>query len=124
MTWTVDARIPVTILRDRPALEAALATGTPAALLSAGDAPGPPEGVVMCAGFVAGVPAHAAACPCCAGRTEAAVALDRLFQARVRGQCGWFSRVVALAGTEAERAEVEAALRDDPVAAARFRLVA
>jgi hypothetical protein len=31
------------------------------------------------------VTSHAAACSCCAGRSGVALALDRLFQARVRG---------------------------------------
>ena len=49
-------------------------------------------------------PGHAAGCACCAGRSPAAVALDRLFQARVRGACSWFDRVVALAETARRRA--------------------
>jgi hypothetical protein len=123
MAWTVDARIPVTIVPPGPALDAALADGGPAALLCAGSLPSS-AGSIAQADFVPGLPVHAAACVCCAGRSAAAAALDRLFQARVRGSCAWFARVVAMARTEAERAEVEAALRDDPVAAARFRLVA
>jgi hypothetical protein len=68
--------------------------------------------------------AHGAACGCCGGRPPAAVALDRLFQARVRGACAWFERVVALADTEEVRDAVAAALRDDAVTAARFRAAA
>ena len=65
---------------------------------------------------------HAAACSCCGGRAPAATALDRLFQARVRGQCPWFDRVVALAETPEARAAIAAALVEDAVTAARFRL--
>ena len=65
---------------------------------------------------------HAAACACCGGRAPAATALDRLFQARVRGQCPWFDRVVALAETPEARAAIAAALMEDAVTAARFRL--
>jgi hypothetical protein len=49
------------------------------------------------------------------------VALDRLFQARVRGGCAWFDRVIALAETGEARAAVAAALAEDALTAARFR---
>ncbi|MGG5887907.1 hypothetical protein ACLF3G_12270 [Falsiroseomonas sp. HC035] len=63
-----------------------------------------------------------AACACCAGRPPAGVALDRLFQARIRGHCPWFGSVVALVPDAATRLEVESALQDDPLTSARFRL--
>jgi hypothetical protein len=121
MAWSIDARIPLTLLEDGPALAAALAAhGGDAALLLAAPPGALPQAAMAQASFVPGL-AHAGACACCAGRGAAAAALDRLFQARARGQCGWFARVLAVA-EGAARAEVEAALRDDAVTAARFRL--
>ena len=123
MAWSLDARIPVTVMADPAGLPAALREGrSPAAVLA--EAPPParlPEGGVALASFDPHLPSHAAACACCGGRPPAAAALDRLFQARVRGQCGWFGRVVALAETEAARAQLAAALREDALTAARFR---
>ena len=49
------------------------------------------------------------------------IGLDRLFQARVRGDCPWFERVVALADSPEARDAVAAALLNDAVTAARFR---
>jgi hypothetical protein len=120
MTWSLDARIPIVTVADAAALAVALAAGKPAAVLAAAPHPELP-GAIASASFEPSVPAHPAACACCAGRSAAASALDRLFQARVRGQCGWFERVLALAGTEAAQAEIAAALREDAVTAARFR---
>ncbi|WP_424810974.1 hypothetical protein [Roseococcus sp. YIM B11640] len=105
MTWHLDARIPVFLFPDDGALDAALAEGKPAAVLrfSAGQAP------------------HAVACACCEGRGEAAQALDRLFQGRVRGTVPWFNRVLVLdEGCAGE--EVRQAVAGDRVAAARYRL--
>jgi hypothetical protein len=79
-------------------------------------------GQAACARFAPGGSNHATACACCAGRTPVAVALDGLFQARIRGGCDWFDRVLALVPDEAARQEVAAALRDDPLTVARFRL--
>lgn len=121
MAWSLDARIPVSILPESAALTAALATGKPAAVISLAP-PGPlPAGAVSAASFEAGVTAHAVACACCQGRSPAAQALDRLFQARVRGQSGWFDRVLVLDEEGAGEA-VRAALAEDALAAARFRL--
>jgi hypothetical protein len=121
MTWSLDARIPVVTVADAAALAAALVGGKPAAVLAEAPPPALPDGAVALASFDLTGPAHGAACACCGGRSAAAAALDRLFQARVRGQCGWFERVVALAETEAARADLAAALREDAVTAARFR---
>ena len=60
--------------------------------------------------------------PAAVAGPPAAAALDRLFQARVRGQCPWFDRVVALAGTRGGPRAIAAALAGDAVTAARFRL--
>lgn len=122
MAWSLDARIPLTILPPGGDLAGALAAGKPAALLAeAPPAPMPPSAVAQ-VGFDPTGPSHAAACTCCAGRSAAAAALDRLFQARVRSQCGWFDRVIAVVETADARAEVEAALREDALTSARFRL--
>jgi hypothetical protein len=120
MAWTLDARIPLVLVEDEAGLDAALSAGPPAAVLV--EAPAPPRPGVALEAFAL-AEAHAAACACCAGRPAAAVALDRLFQARVRGQCAWFERVVALAGSAAGRAQVLSALGGDAVTAARFRPV-
>jgi hypothetical protein len=121
MAWTLDARIPITLVSSPEAMGAAL-DGRPAALLAEGAAPGGAPAATEC--FEPAAAPHLAGCACCAGRLPAALALDRLFQARVRGQVGWFDRVVALTGTEAGRAEIAAALREDPLTLARYRLSA
>jgi hypothetical protein len=121
MPWSIDARIPLVTVSDLPALEAALAAGRPAAVLAEAPPPDRPAGAVALVSFDLTGPTHAVGCACCAGRSAAAAALDRLFQARVRGACGWFERVIALAETEAARAEIAAALTDDAVTVARFR---
>ncbi len=119
MAWTLDARIPLTLLADAGALAAALVAGPPAALLLEAGTTAPP-GAAAAARFDASLP-HAVACACCQGRGPVAEALDRLFLARVRGQVPWFQRVLALVETPAGRALVEAALGGDAVTAARFR---
>lgn len=105
MAWTLDARIPVSFGAWPEA-------GPPAAWVG----PDPsPAGAVTAASLGE---AHLAGCTCCAGRTPAGEALDRLFQARVRGACPWFDRVVVAPDAAAA---VAAALREDPLALARFR---
>ena len=120
MAWTLDARIPLLVTEDAAALAAALAAGPKAAVLAEAPVPTLPVGAVALGSFDA-AQSHALACAGCGGRSPAATALDRLFQARVRGQCPWFDRVVALAETEAARAAIAAALAGDAVTAARFR---
>lgn len=120
MPWSLDARIPLVTVADPAALEAALASGEPAAALVEADGP-EPAGAVAVERFEAAGGPHPLACNCCSGRSPAALALDRLFQARVRGSVGWFRRVVACAPTEAARAALSAALQTDPVTGARFR---
>lgn len=114
MTWSLDARIPVSLLPDAGALADALATGRPAAVLGS-------EGGVASERFAPGAAPHAVACACCQGRGEAAQALDRLFQARVRGKVPWFDRVLVLdEGCMGD--EIRQALTQDSMAAARYRL--
>lgn len=114
-----DPRIPVTFLADAAALPAWLGAGGPAALLT--DAPGPATGPVTTETFTARA-MHRFGCTCCAGRSAAAIALDRLFQGRARGRIPWFERV-AILGTEAAHGQVAAALKDDALTLARFRAV-
>jgi len=116
MSWSLDARIPVSILPEAAALAVALAHGKPAALVGAHGPDGLPS-----VSFQLGSAAHPVACACCQGRSPAADALDRLFQARVRGQSRWFDRVLVLDEAGAGDA-VRAALKEDALAAARFRL--
>lgn len=105
MAWSLDARIPLLIVESAAALRAALATDLAAMALE---------------GFDASLP-HAPACVCCAGRSPAALALDAMFQGRVRGTLPWFARIIALAETPEARAAVQTALREDALTVARFR---
>jgi hypothetical protein len=117
MAWSLDMRIPLTFCTA-----ANLVDGVATALLVEAP-PGPlPVGAVAQVSFQPG-PAHTPACSCCGGRSDAAAALDRLFQVRVRAQCGWFDRVLVIVETAEATADVAAALREDAVTAARFRLV-
>lgn len=121
MTWSLDARIPISVPLGPAALVSALAAGKPAAVVGLAPAAPMPAGAAACASFEAGDAVHPAACACCRGaRSPAAQALDRLFQARARGACPWFDRVLVV--EEAGEA-VRMALREDSVAAARFRMV-
>ncbi len=112
MTWSVDARVPVVLagFSEIGEGDAALVEGEPRQV-------GDREGFVPVPG------AHAPGCACCVARGPAAVALDRLFQRRARGEIGFFRRVVAVTATAEGDMEVWSALRNDPVASARFRLV-
>lgn len=123
MAWSLDARIPLVILGEAAALPAAAAAAGPAALLAEAPLPPlPPDLLAAMDSFTPAAAPHPAACACCAGQSPAAAALDRLFQARARGRAAWFGRVVALARTEAGRAELAHALATDRLARARFRL--
>ena len=110
MAWSLDARIPV-LLGSAGEIGAA-----DAVLLETGDAPD----AVALERFEVG---HVAGCECCGVRSSAALALDRLFQRRVRGQVGFFTRVIAVTSTADGDVAVWAALQSDPVASARYRLV-
>ena len=93
--------------------------GAPTAWVSLDPLPALPPGAVVAVSFEGAAALHPAGCACCAGRTPAAEALDRLFQARVRGTCAWFDRVVA---EPAATLAIAAALREDALASARYRL--
>jgi hypothetical protein len=64
---------------------------------------------------------HAVGCACCGARREAGRALGGLLHARARGQVGFFRRVIAVVHTAGGRAEIEAALRGDPLVSACFK---
>ena len=112
MGWSVDARVPVLLasLSEVGEGDAVLIEGAEA------------EGGIR-ESFLPVAGAHVAGCACCVARGPAAVALDRLFQRRARGEVGFFRRVVVVTATAAGDIEVWSALRNDPVASARFRLV-
>jgi hypothetical protein len=118
MAQNPDSRVPITYLPAAEALAAWLDAGGPAAVLT--DAPAAPEGAVATERFDARPP-HRFGCGCCAGRSAAAVALDRLFQGRARGRSAWFDRVAVVAANPAAQAQVAAALREDALTQARFR---
>jgi hypothetical protein len=58
-------------------------------------------------------------CPCCVGRPAAAVALTKLFIARVRGEMRPFRRIVIAGG---DAAMLRATLGADLLVAAHYRL--
>jgi hypothetical protein len=111
-----DPRIAV---RIAPAAEVGAAEVGAAALI---EGAGPTAGSV--AHYSLPATAHALGCACCLPRGPAAVALGRLFLARARGEAPLFDTVVAVTRTPAGEAAVRAALADDLVTRARFRLVA
>lgn len=115
-----DARIPVAVVADEAALAAGL-PGKPAAILAEAPPPVLPPGAVALASFDLYVPTHPSGCGCCGARSPVAVALDRLFLARVKGDAPWFDRVLAFLPAEDSRAALAAALRDDAVTVGRFR---
>ncbi len=81
---------------------------------------GPTAGPV--AHFALTATLHVPGCACCLPRGPVAVALGRLFLARARGDAPLFDTVVAVTRTPAGEAAVRAALEDDVVTRARFRL--
>lgn len=115
-----DARIPVSVVADEAALSAAL-PGKPAAVLAEAPPPALPPAAAALASFDLHVPAHPTGCACCGARSAIAVALDRLFLARMKGEAPWFDRVVALCPAEDSRAALVVALREDAVTVSRFR---
>jgi hypothetical protein len=66
--------------------------------------------------------AHPAGCLCCAHRNGAGKALGRLLLERGRGTGLFFRRVIVAVTTDAGRQCVAAALADDPLASACYRL--
>jgi hypothetical protein len=121
MSWSFDARIPVQPVMPAE-LSAAIAAAPGAyALLVPSGWDLTPEPDVAAARFAPDEARHPGACACCAGRPRIGVALDQLFQARVRGTTQWFSRVLAVVPDEVSRQDLASALATDPLTAARFR---
>ena len=121
MAWSVDARIPVSILPDAASVAEALARGKPAALVGGPESNLPGQPAATTASFPVGAEAHPVACACCVGmgRSLAATVLAQLFQARARGTVPWFDRVLVL--PEAGE-EIRAALAGDSFVSAWFKL--
>ena len=93
-----------------------------AALVEAGAASPPDVPLGIPSGQFTPDTDHPAGCACCAARQAAALALDRLFLQRARGEIPFFRRVAAVLATERGEASLRAALASDPVVSARFRL--
>lgn len=109
-----DERIPVRFGTVRDA-------GPEEALLLEGDLPAD-RGAVARFALSRRIAAHAPGCACCAPRRPVAIALGALFLARARGELPWFRSVVAVTQTAAGVDAVRAALAEDLLTAARFRL--
>jgi hypothetical protein len=113
MAWNLDARIPV---RFGPLDQAG---GDDALIVEGG--PAPRTGAAAVA-FELDGGGHPAGCACCVARSPAAQALYALFQARAKGEVPFFRRVLAVTRTPEGDLAVWSAVRNDPLAAGRFRL--
>lgn len=91
------------------------------ALLIEGDGPAP-EGIVHGRFLSLEAGSHPIGCACCLPRGPVAEALTQLFLQRVRGEVAYFSAVVAAPCSAAGEAAIRAALQEDPMVMARFRL--
>lgn len=115
MTWSLDARTPVRLL-------AHAAEAPPGATVLAEDGAALPASPARVERYATpAATAHPIGCACCQPRSPAAVALDRLFLARMRGETPWFEEVIAVTRTEAGRTALHTALEQDSVTAARFK---
>ncbi|MCQ4159422.1 hypothetical protein NON00_05730 [Roseomonas sp. GC11] len=114
MRWSLDARTPLRL--------AEAAAVPPGAVLLAEDGAPLPASPAVVERFAAPPPQpHPVGCACCQPRNPVAIALDRLFLARTRGQAPWFKEIwVVLRSADGARA-LEAALDGDSVTQARFR---
>lgn len=108
----MDARIPVRF--------GALETATAATALLVEGKRMVPEGFAV-ARFELVPTGHVFGCACCLPRGAVGQALTRLFQARARGEVGFFREVLALPLGAAGEGAVRAALAEDVFVAARFR---
>jgi len=113
MPWNIDARVPVRFGETKEAApdDALLVEGVLGEDLGG-----------RAAGFELAWSEHGAGCSCCTPRNPAAVALNRLFQARAKGEVLFFRRVVAVTQTPEAGLAVWAAVRGDPLTSGRFRL--
>lgn len=114
MRWSLDARTPL-----RLADPASIPAG---AVLLAEDGAPLPDRPALVERFAAPPPnAHPIGCACCQPRNPAAIALDRLFLARTRGQSPWFTEIWVVLRTGDGASAIAAALETDSVTQARFR---
>ena len=67
------------------------------------------------------LPGHLPGCSCCVARSPAATALAAVFRARATGAAPYFNQLLVLA-SPAGRLDIEAALAQDALCRARFRL--
>ncbi len=114
MTWRVDARVPVRVLRELPTLDGAVA------VLAEGAEPALPAHIARAVFTLRDAP-HAVACLCCQGQGAAAAALAALFRARATGG-PWFDQVVVLVASDEGEAEITQALTKDILTVARYKL--
>lgn len=114
MALFLDARIK---LRISTAAEADPA----AALLVEGEV-SVPAGIAHARFVLPQAAGHAIGCACCLPRGPVAEALSRLFLQRVRGEIPYFAEIVAVPAGAQGVAAIRAALQNDPVVFARFRL--
>lgn len=71
--------------------------------------------------FNVGAARHMPGCACCAGRSPAAQALGQIFQARATAAAPFFTELIVLASA-AGQAAIRAALAEDVIARARFKI--
>lgn len=117
MSWSLDARIPVTLAAPGDAAGALDAAMLVEAGLAAPEAAFTERFDPAAHGLGCADPG----CVGCAPRAPAALALDRLFLARARGQAPFFRRVVVVSAPQ-RHAALAAMLREDAVVSARFRM--
>ncbi len=110
----MDARVPIWI-------GPAEAAGPDDALLIEGGGT-VPDGRVYARFVLPEAADHPSGCACCLPRGPVAEALTMLFLWRVRGEVQFFPRVVAIPRSAAGIAAIQAALREDAMVMARFRL--
>ncbi len=91
------------------------------AYLVEGDAAVPPGVYTMRFTLPAGRFGHAAGCNCCTPRGPAADALAAMFRARATGSAPFFKQIAVVASAAGEAA-VRAAVEQDVLAGARFRI--
>ena len=113
MTWRVDARVPVRVLRELPPLDGKTA------VLAENTEPDLPAQVARAVFTLRDAP-HPVACTCCQGQGAAAAALAALFRARATGG-PWFDQVVALVASEEGADEITTALTKDILTVARYK---
>jgi hypothetical protein len=113
MVSAPDMRIPVLFNQDAAA----------AAYLLEGDATAPKGAYAVRFTLPAAGFGHAIGCACCTPRGPAANALAELFRARATGAAPFFSQVVVVA-SPAGIAAIRAAIEQDVLANARFRITA